>query len=210
MVESDADIAEGVSALIRQEPRFAAAVAVCETIPLRRSPPGFASLLKIVVGQQVSVAAAGRIWSRIEDAGAAARETVLTMSVDDLRALGLSRPKARYAKAIAQACDRGVLRLDHCAALPVDEAMAHLTAIEGIGPWTAQVYLMVCVGHADVFPAKDLALQESARLLFDLGERPTATALADMAKAWSPWRAVAARVLWAHYRAAKGGDGIVA
>ena len=210
IIETEADIAAGVAALIAIEPRFAIAVNACETIPLCRRPPGFASLLQAIVGQQISVAAAGGIWGRIEAAGAVTPEAVLALSAEELRKLGLSRPKARYAHAIAEACLTGALCFDHCRDAPAQEAIAALTAIKGIGTWTAEIYLMFSVGRADVFAPKDLALQESARLLFNLSQRPSPAELSAMAEAWSPWRAVAARILWAYYRPTKGREGVSA
>lgn len=208
IIETSADIDAGVAALVAMEPRFAKALAICGPVPLRRKPPGFAALLQAIVGQQISVAAAQGIWRRIEAAGATTPAAIGALTSEELRALGLSRPKATYAHAIAAACTDGSLCFDHCRDAPVLDAIAMLTAIKGIGPWTAEIYLMFSVGRADVFAPKDLALQEAARLLFGLADRPTDKALAAMAEAWSPWRAVAARILWAYYRAAKGREGV--
>ncbi len=208
IIKNDADIAEGVSALIKIEPKFRIAVELSPPIPLRRKPSGFASLLQAIVGQQISVAAAAGIWTRIEAAGPVTPETILAMSDDALREWGLSRPKVKYAKAIAEAVDTGALSFDYCRDAPVDDAIKMLTAIKGVGPWTAEIYLMFSVGRADVFAPKDLALQESAKILFGLETRPTDKELAEMAAGWSPWRAVAARILWAYYRVAKGREGV--
>ena len=208
IIETQADIAEGVAALIELEPRFGIAVAQCDEIPLRRKPAGFAPLLQAIVGQQISTAAAAGIWARIETAGALTPDAVLAMTDDELRACGLSRPKVKYARAIADAVQSGALCFDTCRTASVADAAAMLTAIKGIGPWTAEIYLMFSVGRADVFAPKDLALQEAARVLFDLKTRPTDRELAKMAEAWSPWRAVAARILWAYYRVAKGREGV--
>ncbi len=208
IIETEADLAEGVAHLLAVEPRFGAAIDAIGQPPLRRRAPGFAALLKIIVGQQVSVAAADGIWQRVEQAGATTPDRVLAMTEDDLRACGLSRPKTRYAIAIAQAMRSGTLDLDFCARAPAEDAMTMLTAITGIGTWTAEIYLMFCVGRADIFADKDLALQESARLLLDLSERPTHKQMAEIAAAWSPWRGVAARVLWSYYHVAKGRAGL--
>jgi len=208
IIETRGDLAEGIAHLVAVEPRFAHAVERAGMPPLRRRPPGFASLLNIIVGQQVSVAAADGIWRRVAGAGADTPARVLAMDDDELRGLGLSRPKVRYARAIAEAMKDGSLDLDACATLPVDEAMAMLMAVTGIGTWTAELYLMFCVGRADIFADKDLALQESARLLFDLDARPDPKALSAMAEPWSPWRGVAARVLWSYYHVAKGREGV--
>jgi len=208
IIETEDDLAEGVAHLIAVEPRFAKAIDLAGMPPLRRREPGFASLLHIIVGQQVSVAAADGIWRRVAEGGADAPERVLAMNDDDLRALGLSRPKVRYAKAIAVAMRDGALDLDACATGTVEDAMASLTAVTGIGTWTAELYLMFCVGRADIIADKDLAIQESARILFDLEARPDPKTLSALAEPWSPWRGVAARVLWSYYRVAKGREGV--
>lgn len=208
IIENDADIAEGVAALINLEPRFRIAVEQSPPIPLRRKPSGFAPLLQAIVGQQISVAAAAGIWKRIEDAQANTPAAVIGMTDDALRDCGLSRPKVKYAKAIAEAVESGALCFDYCRDASVEDAAAMLTAIKGVGPWTAEIYLMFSVGRADVFAPKDLALQESAKLLFELEARPGDKELAAMAMHWSPWRAVAARVLWSYYRVAKGREGV--
>jgi len=208
IIKNHADIAEGVAALIKIEPKFRIASEKSSPIPLRRKPSGFAPLLQAIVGQQISVAAAAGIWKRIEAANATTPDAVLAMSDDELRACGLSRPKVKYARAIAEAVKTKSLSFDYCRDAPVDDAMAMLTAIKGIGTWTAEIYLMFSVGRADVFAPKDLALQEAARRLFDLETRPTSSEMSVMAEAWSPWRAVAARILWAYYRTEKGREGI--
>lgn len=208
IIDTEDDLAEGVAHLVAVEPRFQKAIDLAGMPPLRRRDAGFASLLQIIVGQQVSVAAAAKIWQRIGGAGATTPERVLAMDAEALRGLGLSRPKARYAAIIAQAVTDGTLDLDACATGEVGEAIKSLTAVTGIGPWTAEIYLMFCVGRADIFADKDLALQESARMLFGMETRPTHREIAILAQPWSPWRAVAARVLWAYYREAKGREGI--
>ena len=124
-----------------------------------------------------------------------------------LARIGLSEPKIRALKEIARAVVRGELALATLGDLAADEAHAALTAVHGIGPWTADIYLLVCLGHADAWPAGDLALQEAARLAFGLQARPTAKEMMPLAEPWRPWRAVAARVLWTYYRAVKGREG---
>ena len=131
-------------------------------------------------------------------------ESVVATSEDALRALGLSRQKARYARALAEAG----LDYDALRTAPTDEVIRVLTAVPGIGVWTAEIYAMFSLGRADVFAPGDLALQEAARVLFDLGERPKERQLRAMAEDWSPWRSVAARLLWSHYRIIKQRDGI--
>ena len=208
IIADEDDLTEGVAHLVAVEPRFAHAIEAAGMPPLRRREPGFASLLRILVGQQLSVAAAEGIWRRMEQARLTTPGRVLAATDDELRAPGLSRPKLRYARAIATAVADGSLDLDACAEATVEDATASLTAVTGIGTWTADIYLMFCVGRADVFAPKDLALQEGARLLLGLPDRPDAKALGSMAQAWSPWRGVAARVLWSYYRVAKGREGV--
>jgi len=204
IIETQADILEGCDFLARAEPRFARALRLAGTPPLRRRDGGFAALLRTICAQQLSVAAAASVWSRLRAAGADDPATLCALSEGDLRACGLSRPKIRYARAIAEAgLDYAALAL-----LPEEEAIAHLTALPGIGVWTAEIYLMFSVGRADVFAPGDLALQESARLLFDLPARPDEKSLRARAALWSPWRGVAARLLWAYYRTAKQREGI--
>jgi DNA-3-methyladenine glycosylase II len=204
IIVSDACVAEGTAWLARAEPRFAHAIDLVGTVPLRRRPDGFAPLLSAIVSQQVSVAAAGAIWGRLTDAGLTAPDPILAAPDEALRACGLSRQKVRYARALAAAG----IDFDALRATPDDHLVAHLTAVPGIGRWTAEIYAMFALGRADVFAPADLALQESARLLFDLPDRPREAALRRMAAAWSPWRAVAARVLWAYYHVAKQREGI--
>lgn len=207
-IDCEADIEAGLAALCAAEPRFAEAYAATGRPPLRRHAGGFPGLLRIVVDQQLAVAAGAAIWARVEAAGATTPEAVAAASDDDLRALGLSRPKIRTARALADAATAGALCFKRQAALDYAKAFAELTAIKGIGPWTAEIYHMFCEGRADVFAPGDLALQEAARGLFTLEARPSAKALGAMAEAWSPWRAVAARLLWSYYRVLKHREGV--
>jgi DNA-3-methyladenine glycosylase II len=204
IIAAEADLAEGTAWLVHREPRFQTALDKAAPLPLRRNVGGFAALLNIVMGQQVSVASAKAIWRRLEAAGLTEAKAIAVAREEDLRACGLSRQKIRYATALAHA---GV---DFAAFEHVgdDHVIAALVALPGIGRWTAEVYAMFSLGRADVFAPGDLALQESARLLFDLPDRPTDKALRRMAEDWSPWRSVAARALWAYYRVAKGREGI--
>lgn len=199
-------VAEGAGWLAKQEPRFAEALPlVAETLPLRREEDGFAALLRAIVGQQVSVASARAIWGRLEGLGLTDATAMASASDEDLRAAGLSRQKARYGRALAQSgIDFSVLR-----GIPDAEVVRQLVAVPGIGVWTARIYAMFALGRADVFTPGDLALQEAARMLFRLEARPTEKALRAMAEAWSPWRSVAARILWAYYRVAKEREGVI-
>lgn len=204
LIISDDCVAEGAAWLAARDARFAHALTLTGPLPLRRRDDGFARLLQAIVGQQVSVASARAIWARLEAAGYTDPATIAASSEEDLRAAGLSRQKARYAKALADAgIDYAALR-----AAPLPEVIGTLTAVKGIGVWTAEIYAMFSLGRADVFAPGDLALQESARLLFDLPERPKEKALRDRAADWSPWRSVAARALWAYYHVRKDREGI--
>lgn len=204
IIETPDCVAEGAAWLAQAEPRFAQAIAQTGPLPLRRRKDGFEELLSAIISQQVSVASASAIWGRMQDARLADPQRVTDASDDDLRAVGLSRQKIRYARALAEA------RIDFASlrTAPDEQVIAILTEVPGIGRWTAEVYAMFSLGRADVFAPADLALQEAARLLFDLPYRPTERALRQMALAWSPWRAVAARALWAYYHVAKDREGI--
>ncbi len=197
-------VAEGAAYLAGIEPRFAQALTRTGPLPLRLRADGFAALLSAIVSQQVSVASANAIWKRLQEARLTGPRKVLWASDEDLRACGLSRQKIRYAKALAEArINYGDLR-----ASPTDEVIATLVDVPGIGRWTAEIYAMFSLGRADVFAPGDLALQEAARILFDAEARPSERALREMSEAWAPWRAVAARLLWAYYRVAKEREGI--
>ena len=204
IIETEEDVAEGAEHLARRCPHMAHAYAVTGDLPLRRRADGFAELLNAIISQQVSVASAGAVQGRMEAAGLTRPAAIEAASDEALRAAGLSRQKARYARALAAAdIDYAALR-----AAPDDEVVATLTQVPGIGVWTAEIYAMFSLGRADVFAPGDLALQESARLLYDLPERPKPAALRAMAADWAPWRAVAARLLWAYYHVAKDREGI--
>lgn len=204
IIETDADVAEGAAWLTARDARLGVAFRATGALPLRRKPDGFAELFSAIVSQQVSTASARALWSNLQVAQVTDAGAVLARSQEELRALGLSRQKARYAHALAAAgIDFDALR--HA---PDAEVVKTLTAVTGIGVWTAEIYAMFSLGRADVFAPGDLALQEAARIIYDLPERPKERALRQMAENWSPWRSVAARLLFAYYRVAKQRDGI--
>ncbi|MFN6978058.1 MAG: DNA-3-methyladenine glycosylase family protein [Gemmobacter sp.] len=204
IIETEACVAEGAAWLAAREARFADALALTGPLPLRRRDDGFAPLLDAIVSQQVSVAAGDAIMARLVAAGLTDPVRMAEASDAALRACGLSRQKARYGRALAAAgIDYAALR-----AMPTDDVIATLVAVPGIGRWTAEIYAMFSLGRADVFAPADLALQEAARILFDLPGRPKERPLRAMAEAWSPWRGVAARLLWAYYRVAKAREGV--
>lgn len=204
IITSDDCVQEGADWLAQHDSRMAAALQETGPLPLRLRPDGFAQLLSAIVSQQVSVASAAAIWERMREANLDDPVQVASSSDDDLRAVGLSRQKMRYARALADAdIDYVALRAN-----PSEAVIKTLTQVPGIGAWTAEIYAMFSLGRADVFASGDLALQESARVLYGLPERPKERALRDMARDWSPWRSVAARILWAYYRVATSHKGI--
>lgn len=203
IIETDEDVAEGAAWLAARDPALARAVAQAGPLPLRRRPDGFAALFNAIIGQQVSTASANAIWARLQARDLIRPDTVIAAGEDGLRAAGLSRQKIVYALALAEAgLDYHALR-----AAPDAEVIATLTAVKGIGVWTAEIYAMFALGRADVFAPGDLALQEAARVIFDLPERPREKALRSMALDWQPWRAVAARLFFTYYRVIKGREG---
>ncbi|MBV0890606.1 DNA-3-methyladenine glycosylase 2 family protein [Paracoccus sp. Z118] len=204
VIATAADLEEGAAHLAQVSPIWARVLPEIGPLPLRRREDGFAAILSAVVSQQLSTHAAEAIAARLAEAGLTEAGSIASAADEALRACGLSGPKIRYLRGIAEAApDWHRLR-----ALPDDEAAALLVALPGIGQWTADIYLMFALGRADAFAAGDLALQESARLLFDLPARPRPAALVELAEPWRPWRSVAARALWAYYRVAKGREGI--
>src|SRR5215475_8977103 len=176
--------------------------------PCAGGADGFAGLASIVVSKQLSTASAKAIWERLNQAFDPLDHTaVLRARTAKLARVGLSTSKIRALKAIAKAIDRGDLDLPALVDQPADEAHAALTAVHGIGPWTADIYLLFCLGHADAWPAGDLAVQEATKLLLALKTRPTSKEMGPLAESWRPWRGAAACMLWSYYRATKQRDG---
>jgi len=207
-INTEADLDTALARLIETDPRLARIHAVAGRPPLRRRAAGFEGLAAIVVAQQLSTASAGAIWARL----AAALDPIDHASVararpDKLRRMGLSAGKVRTFKAMAKAVGKGTLDLDALSERSADDAHNALTQVHGIGPWTADIYLLSCLGHADAWPAGDLALQEACRLALSLRARPTTKEMGPLAEIWRPFRGVAARLLWTYYRAVKGRDG---
>ena len=194
----------GAEILAQIDPRFGPILSLISPIPLRLRDDGFTALLSAIVSQQISVAAAASVWSKLTEADMITASNVTQATDDQLRALGLSRPKVKYAKALAEA------DIDYTAlhSQPNDQVLKELIAIKGIGRWTAEIYLMFSLGRADVFPVGDIALQEAAKTLFNLESRPTEPEFDALAANWAPWRSVAARVLWAYYAHLKNREGI--
>ena len=158
----------------------------------------------MIIAQQVSTASARAIWGRVTSHyPLLSPADILDAREDDLRACGLSAPKIRTLRAIAQAVDNQTLPLASLGRMKADKAHALMVRVKGIGPWTADLYLLFCLGHADAFPAGDLALQEGLRMAYALEERPTAADLEAYAEAWRPYRGIAAQLLWAYYGVVK-------
>lgn len=204
-IDSESDIARGLQALRRCDARLGAVIDESGPVPLRRSKPGFASLASIVVSQQVSRQSADAIWGR------------LTRLIDPLepgrfiaggpevwRAAGLSRPKEQTLVAVSEAVLSGDLNLEYLCRIDGEAAIAEMNAIKGIGPWTAEIYLLFSAGHPDIFPGGDIALQNAVADAFGMAERPSDGELRVIAESWSPWRGVAARLFWAFYAARRG------
>ncbi len=202
-IETTEDIATGLAVLAGADARLAPVIQAAGPLPLRRRAPGFAGLARVVVGQQVSVASADAIWARCLAAfPEMTPEAIGRARIPRFRKAGLSAPKIRTLRAVAAACRDG-LDLDGLAHLPAEEAHAALCAITGIGPWTADIYLLFCLGHPDIFPAGDLALRLAVADAFGLAEPPAPAELTALAAAWSPWRSVAATLFWGYYSARK-------
>jgi len=204
IITSDEDIAKGVKALRRRCHVMRRVHDAAGTPPLRRRPPGFPGLARIIVGQQVSVASANAIWERCLLAiDPFTPATVAALGDPDLRAAGLSAPKIRTLRAVSEAVlDRG-LDLEGFGGADDEAIHAALCEVKGIGPWTADIYLMFCLGRPDAFAAGDLALQVAAQHAFELAERPKPDELLALAEIWRPWRGVSARLLWAYYAVMK-------
>jgi len=207
-LRNDADLAAALAVLAEADPRLAKLIAVAGAPALRRRPAGFSGLCAIICAQQLSTASATAIWGRLVGAfNPFDHDAVRRARAAKLARIGLSRPKIKTLKAIGDAIAKGAIDLDALAGMDADAAHAALTALHGIGPWTADIYLLFCLGHADAWPAGDLALQEAARLAFGLAQRPTGKDMINLAEQWRPWRGVAAHVLWKYYRTIKGRDG---
>ena len=204
IITSQECISEGLAALAKLEPKFKQIIKTIEEIPLRRTSEGFDRLLSTIVSQQLSVAAADAIWNKIELAGLNEIQKIRKVSDQELRDVGLSKQKIKYVRSLANAN----INYRSLRTMPTSQVVNELTQVSGIGNWTAEIYAMFSLGRADVFAPGDLALQEATRILFKLPERPSEKDLRSMAKDWSPWQAVAARLLWSYYNQQKKREGI--
>lgn len=198
---SAVQLREGLDALALIEPRYAKAIAAAGYPEPRIRERGYATLLRTIVGQQVSFKAADAVWAKLEVAlgDATDPEMVVKSSFDELRACGLSRQKQGYARSLADLVISGELAFDH---LPEDdeEAIALLTKVKGIGRWSAEIYLLFAEGRADIWPAGDLAVQIDVGNIMQLPERPSEKQLREIAESWRPYRGAAAIFAWHHYK----------
>jgi DNA-3-methyladenine glycosylase II len=194
-------IEAGLSELATLDPRIGELWQTAGTPAPRARRPGYETLLRVIVGQQLSTKAAASIWQRLEDAGTTREPTVfLSHSDQSLRGFGLSRQKIAYGRGLAEAVDSGTLNLDAMRRMSDDEAIEALVSLKGIGRWSAEVYLLFALGRSDIMPADDLALVVSAGRHLGGGARWTPAQLRAEADKWRPWRSAAARLLWHAYR----------
>jgi DNA-3-methyladenine glycosylase II len=205
------DLEEAIHALVRQDPRLKPVFEVSGMPSLRRREPGFAGLAAIICGQQLSTASAAAIWSRLTGAfDPFHHEAVRRARADRLGRLGLSAAKIKTLKMLSRELATERLNLEVLANEDADAAHHTLTSLHGIGPWTADIYLLFCLGHGDAWPAGDLAVQEAVRIGLGLRKRPTAKEMAPLAEPWRPMRGAAAHLWWAYYRAIKKREGVIA
>jgi len=208
-LQSEDDLRAGLTQLILADPRLVPVAEKAGVFALRRREAGFPGLCAIVCGQQLSTASAAAIRNRLFAAFQPFHhDTIRRARTDKLKRLGLSMPKIKSIRAIAKAVAEAHIDLNAVGDMDADDAHAALVQLHGIGPWTADIYLLFCLGHADAFPAGDLAVQEAVRIAFDLRKRPDPKALTKMAEAWRPWRGVAAHLFWAYYHVVKRREGI--
>ncbi|SDT07508.1 DNA-3-methyladenine glycosylase family protein [Bradyrhizobium canariense] len=209
-LNTQTDLEDAVHALVRQDPRLAPIYEITGMPALRRREAGFAGLAHIVTGQQLSTASAGAIWARLSAAfDPFDHESFAKARAGRLGRLGLSAAKIKTLKSIARELAAERLNLDVLANEDADAAHNTLTALHGIGPWTADVYLLFCLGHGDAWPAGDLAVQEAVKIGLGLKTRPSAKEMAPLAEPWRPLRGAAAHLWWSYYRALKKREGVI-
>src|SRR3954451_14437734 len=209
-LNSQADLEAAIHALVKQDPRLAPVFDVAGMPALRRREAGFTGLAAIVCGQQLSTASAAAIWARLSAAfDPFHHDAIRKARADRLGRLGLSAAKIKTLKFIAGELATERLKLDVLAEQDADAAHATLTRLHGVGPWTADVYLLFCLGHGDAWPAGDLAVQEAVRIGLGLKTRPNAKAMVALAEPWRPLRGAAAHLWWAYYKVLKARDGVI-
>ena len=204
IIHNETDLRAALNALCAKSPDMRELAKITGLPPLRLGKSGFEGLVSIIISQMVSIASADAIFKRFEQGFAHFDPAKVSAAPEaDLRAVGLSGPKIRAIQATAEAICSKKLDLEELPSLSADAAHKRLCLIKGIGPWTADIYLMFGIGHADAFAAGDLALQEAAKVFLKLEARPSAKALETIAEDWRPCRAIAARLLFAYYRVIK-------
>ncbi len=204
------DLEEAIRALVRQDRRLKPVLVRAGMPSLRRREPGFVGLAHIICGQQLSTASASAIWDRLSKAfDPFDQHAVRHARADRLGRLGLSAAKIKTLKNLARELAADRVNLDVLAEEDADAAHHTLTALHGIGPWTADVYLLFCLGHGDAWPAGDLAVQEAIKVGLDLKTRPTPKQMAPLAEPWRPLRGAAAHLWWSYYRAIKQREGVI-
>lgn len=205
MIKTQSDIEAGVRALRKLDGRLSPVIAQAGPVPLRLSPASYETMAQIIISQLLSLTAAATITKRVAALVQPFDHASMMKADDDaLRACGLSFAKIRTLKAVALEVEGG-LSLEKLCEWPTSEAKDRLLSIKGIGPWSANVWLMFCAGHADIFPSGDIALQNAVQRAFALVERPTVKQLDVIAEQWQPHRAIAARLFWAYWRACRHG-----
>jgi DNA-3-methyladenine glycosylase II len=209
-LNSQADLEEAIHALVKLDPRLQPILERAGMPAIRRREPGFVGLAHIICGQQLSTASAGAIWGRLSKAfDPFDQHAVRRARTDRLGRLGLSAAKIKTLKSLARELDKERLNLDVLAEEDADAAHHTLTALHGIGPWTADVYLLFCLGHGDAWPAGDIAIQEAIKVGLGLKMRPTAKQMAPLAEPWRPLRGAAAHLWWSYYRVIKKREGVI-
>jgi DNA-3-methyladenine glycosylase II len=210
-LNSQDDLEEAIRALLKRDPRLRPIFEVAGMPSLRRREPGFVGLAHIVCGQQLSTASAAAIWSRLTTAfDPFDHHACRQARADRLGRLGLSAAKIKTLKSLARAIADERVNLDVLAEEDADAAHRTLMALHGIGPWSADVYLLFCLGHGDAWPVGDLAMQEAIKIGLGLKQRPNAKQMAPIAEPWRPMRGAAAHLWWSFYRAIKQRDGVIA
>jgi DNA-3-methyladenine glycosylase II len=210
-IRTNNDLQEGVAHLTRACGHLARIHAFAGDPPLRRRPAGFKGLSRVIVGQQLSVASAKAIWGRLEkQAHPFTTASFLKLSDRELRRAGLSAAKIVTLRGLAAAIDDGSLDLDGLANAPDEEIHAKLTALKGVGPWTADIYILFCLARADAWSPGDLALKVAVKDALALEARPDQARMIEIAELWRPWRAVAARMLWSYYALRRRAAGVPA
>jgi DNA-3-methyladenine glycosylase II len=209
-LNTQADLEDAIHALVKQDPRLRPILEIAGMPALRRREAGFVGLAHIVCGQQLSTASASAIWTRLTAAfDPFDHHACRRARADRLGRLGLSAAKIKTLKNIAREIAADRLNLDLLAEEDADAAHHALTSLHGIGPWTADVYLLFCLGHGDAWPAGDLAVQEAIRIGLQLKMRPHPKQMAPIAEPWRPWRGAAAHLWWSYYRATKKREGVI-